>query len=254
MILETKKLNIGYKGRELIKDLNLSLKKGEITTLIGKNGVGKSTLLRTLLNETLKLSGDVFVHGKNLEQYSAVDKSKIFSLVMSSQVSSLNLTVYDVVSMGRIPYLNWLGKMSKEDKKEVNNSIVLLGLESMKHRFINELSDGERQKVMIAKALCQNTEILILDEPTAYLDLSNRIAFFRLIKKLAQEFNKVILLSTHELEMAMQFSDQVWLINQQKVSGSTSKELITKGLLQKVFDLKSINYDENTGGISIRYF
>ena len=203
-ILTISNLEIGYKTNKTTKSvagsLNLSLNPGELVCLIGPNGSGKSTLMKTLAGLLPALQGNIFLNDVNIAQISRKLLAQKLSLVLTEPIVTGNLTAYDLVSFGRYPYTGWLGTLTDPDRHHVDEAIQQAGITPYVQRNIHELSDGERQKAMIARALCQDTQIILLDEPTAHLDLPNRVDIMHLLKTLSRETDKAILLSTHELD------------------------------------------------------
>ena len=253
-ILTTKSLSIGYKKSKTLfivqQNINVELKKSEVVCLIGPNGCGKSTLLRTLGGLQKALAGNIFIDGQDFTTLSTASKALLMSLVLTEQVNIGKMTVREMVSLGRYPHTDWAGNLSKKDAQMIDESIALVHLEHKINEFFNELSDGEKQRVMIAKALAQDTPIVLLDEPTAHLDLPNRVEVMLLLRKLATQTGKAILLSTHELDLALQASDKIWLMQKDKITCGLPEELLANGDLQAVFQNKSIRFDEK-GNISI---
>jgi iron complex transport system ATP-binding protein len=203
-MIELKDLNIGYKGKEIrsvFDGLNAFFPKGELIGLVGNNGIGKSTLLKTITGNLVPLAGDVFLNGVSISQLSASDIAKSISLVLTDKVGGFNLTVEDVVASGRIPFVNAFGQLKKEDLEIVYQSLKRIGIENIKDRPIDELSDGQRQKVMIAKSLAQQTAVILLDEPTAFLDFTSRRQLFSILSDLAVQEQKLIIISSHDLDI-----------------------------------------------------
>ncbi len=252
-ILSTQHLQIGYsKGKEkniVQADLNLELHRGEMVCLIGPNGTGKSTLLRTLSGLQKSLDGKIFIEQKLLEKISNREKALNISLVLTDKVDIANARVFDIVALGRFPYSHWLRGISKDSAQKINEAIKMVHLEEKSLCFLNELSDGERQRVMIAKALAQDTPLIMLDEPTAHLDLPNRVEIMLLLHKLAHQTNKAILLSTHELDLALQAADKIWLMNKNSVICGVPEDMVLNGTFDKVF--KSDAY--SNGNFSMNY-
>ena len=206
-----KKLSIGYRqktdSRKVLKDINLSIFSGELIRLLGPNGIGKSTLLRTLSGLLPKLSGTIMINGRALEEYSEKELSKQVGVVLTDHLQLRNMRVEELVALGRAPYTNFFGGLSSEDKVFVDEAISLVGIDKLRGRMIRELSDGERQKVMIARALAQQTPVIILDEPTAFLDFPSKVEVMKLLRNLAHDMHKTILLSTHDLDLAVRLAD-----------------------------------------------
>lgn len=207
-------LSVGYKiGHAVVSDINLALQSGKLASLIGENGVGKSTLLKTLTGFLPKLEGSLLLDGKDISEFSQRALARQISIVLTQKPDVQNLTVEEIVGLGRSPYTGFFGKLHANDQQIVDESITAVGIEKLKNRMIQTLSDGERQKVMIAKALAQQTPIIFLDEPTAFLDFSSKVETFQLLQRMAHEMGKLVLLSTHDLELAVRFSDTLLQVN-----------------------------------------
>lgn len=207
-------LSVGYKvGHAVVSDINLTLQSGKLASLIGANGVGKSTLLKTLTGFLPKLEGSLLLDGKDISEFSQRALVRQISIVLTQKPDVQNLTVEEIVGLGRSPYTGFFGKLHANDQQIVDESITAVGIEKLKNRMIQTLSDGERQKVMIAKALAQQTPVIFLDEPTAFLDFSSKVETFQLLQRMAHEMGKLVLLSTHDLELAVRFSDTLLQVN-----------------------------------------
>lgn len=207
-------LSVGYKvGHTVVSDINLTLQSGKLASLIGANGVGKSTLLKTLTGFLPKLEGSLLLDGKDICEFSQRALARQISIVLTQKPDVQNLTVEEIVGLGRSPYTGFFGKLHANDQQIVDESITAVGIEKLKNRMIQTLSDGERQKVMIAKALAQQTPVIFLDEPTAFLDFSSKVETFQLLQRMAHEMGKLVLLSTHDLELAVRFSDTLLQVN-----------------------------------------
>ncbi|WP_455098841.1 ABC transporter ATP-binding protein [Prevotella histicola] len=207
-------LSVGYKvGHAVVSDINLTLQSGKLASLIGANGVGKSTLLKTLTGFLPKLEGSLLLDGKDISEFSQRALARQISIVLTQKPDVQNLTVEEIVGLGRSPYTGFFGKLHANDQQIVDESIIAVGIEKLKNRMIQTLSDGERQKVMIAKALAQQTPVIFLDEPTAFLDFSSKVETFQLLQRMAHEMGKLVLLSTHDLELAVRFSDTLLQVN-----------------------------------------
>ena len=207
-------LSVGYKvGHTVVSDINLTLQSGQLACLIGENGVGKSTLLKTLTGFLPKLEGSLLLDGKDISEFSQRALARQISIVLTQKPDVQNLTVEEIIGLGRSPYTGFFGKLHANDRQIVDESITAVGIEKLKNRMIQTLSDGERQKVMIAKALAQQTPVIFLDEPTAFLDFSSKVETFQLLQRMAHEMGKLVLLSTHDLELAVRFSDTLLQVN-----------------------------------------
>lgn len=258
MILTTQNLSIGYhkKGKTDIvqSELNLTLRAGELVCLIGPNGSGKSTLLRTLVGLQKALGGKTAIDGKNIATISNHEKALLISLVLTDRIDVENATVKDIVSFGRHPYSSWWGNTTAEDDKFVSEALEMVHLEHKANCYLNELSDGERQRAMIAKALAQDTPIIMLDEPTAHLDLPNRVEIMLLLHKLSHKTGKAILLSTHELDLALQAADRIWLMGVDKgIECGVPEDLVFNGSFNQTFQSKSYFFNEANGNFSMNY-
>jgi iron complex transport system ATP-binding protein len=251
-LLEAENLAIGYvaKGvaKKVTEGIEFSLAGGEFICLLGPNGAGKSTLLRTLAGIQAPLSGTVRICGEDSRDMNATKRAKRLGLVLTERADSANLTVEELVALGRAPHTGWLGRLSDEDRDKVAWALRATGCTEHSGRKVSELSDGERQKAMIARVLAQETQIVLLDEPTAHLDLPNRVGIMRLLKNLAQETGKVILLSTHELDLALQAADQVWLMEPEgRMEQGAPEDLVLNGTFAACFGKSGFHFDAATG-------
>ncbi|SEA38525.1 ABC transporter ATP-binding protein [Pedobacter hartonius] len=258
-ILHTTALTIGYHpGTSHLKviagPLNLSLYAGQLICLLGPNGCGKSTLLRTVSGLQKAVSGNIQLEGKDLKGLKPADIARQISLVLTDNVRSGNLDVYSLISLGRYPYSGWLGILNQTDKTAIDYAIDATGTAAFLNRKMDSLSDGECQKVMLARAIAQDTPLIILDEPTAHLDLPSRIQLMRLLHQLAKETGKAILISTHELDLALQVADQIWLMDSGgHLAAGLPEELILDGSFQQAFDKDGLSFDAATGTFHIHH-
>ena len=256
IILKTEELSIGYASKKaktiVASDINIDLHQGELVGLIGANGIGKSTLLRTLTNVQNPLSGVIRINEKNIATYNALDLAKIMSLVLTESVPSKNLSVFELVALGRQPYTNWVGNLSEHDMAIVNDALNQINITDLKHKSCFELSDGQLQKVMIARALAQDTDLIILDEPTTHLDLYHKAYILKLLKRLVQETNKTILFSSHEIDLAIQLCDRLIVMSKDHVITDTPCNLISKGVFNNLFPKDLILFDEKTGSFRVK--
>lgn len=237
--LKISNLSIGYKSKEIASDLNAKLESGKLTCLVGRNGVGKSTLLRTLAGFQPSLGGEMMLGDRLLADMDMRQKARHISVVLTGRPELQQMTVYDIVSMGRSPYTDMWGKMRDEDNAIVEACIRQVGIESLASRNIETLSDGECQKVMIAKALAQQTPIILLDEPTAFLDYPSKAETMRLLKQIAIENHAALLLSTHDMEMAIRMADQFWVMttDHRLITGTPAEldNILTSEKLKTIF-------------------
>ena len=202
-------LSIGYSHKVIAADINAQIKGGELTCLIGRNGTGKSTLMRTLAGFLKPLGGTALLDGRDVGRLSPAERSHLISVVLTDRVDVDGMRVQDLVSVGRQPYTGFFGKMSSDDEEVVNKAIADVGMTDFAGRQVNSLSDGERQKVMIAKALAQQTPVILLDEPTAFLDYPSKKEMFQMLSQLCHEQGKAVLVSTHDLDIALPIADSV---------------------------------------------
>lgn len=247
-ILNTQNLSVGYsRGHEkvtLLNGLNLSLEEGSLVALLGRNGAGKSTLLRALTNSDRPIEGSVIINGCEISGISLKERSRLIGLVATDHIAAGGLTVTELVEMGRQPHTGFLGRLNKDDKQIVSDAIESVGMTHKANSYVAQLSDGERQKCMIARALAQQTPIIILDEPTAFLDVASRIETMRLLHKLAHEQNKAVLLSSHDVSQSLMLADSLWLITAERnVVQGTPQELIASGAMNTLFDNKNIEFN-----------
>ena len=255
--LQLHNLSIGYHaGKKEVtvqENLNLSANKGELIALIGRNGCGKSTLLRSMSWLQPIHKGKIVVDGNNLSEITPRNRAQLISVVLTDQRAEASFNVKELISIGRDPYTGWLGSLSEEDNKIIENAIEMTNLQGFENRNINELSDGERQRVFIARALAQNTSIILLDEPTSHLDLPNRISILLLLQRLARETNKTIFISTHELETAMQVADKIWLMKKlDGVKVGTPEDMVLQGTFDTVFSHSNYDFDKEYGSFVIK--
>jgi iron complex transport system ATP-binding protein len=238
-VLRTEDLHIGYKDKAILPPINVSLKEGNLIALIGPNGAGKSTLFKTLTAHIKPIKGSIELFGKELTDYSSKEKARLIGLVLTERPDDMFLKVYDVVASGRCPYTDFFGKIGKDDENVIQESLDIVGINKLKDRYFNTLSDGEKQKVMIAKTLAQNTPIIFMDEPTAFIDYPSKIELFSLMKMLTKERNKTIIFSSHDLELLLRYTDDIWLISKGKQLISAKKDdLIGNEILKEYFNLK----------------
>lgn len=241
-------LSTGYslsKGEKVItQNLTAALRRGELTCLLGRNGAGKSTLLRTLAGFQKPLSGDLQIEGKSISEYSDIELAKKIGVVLTERPMPADMDVETLVGLGRSPYTDFWGRLRDADKRLVDDAIAMTGIESLRHRDVQSLSDGERQKAMIAKALAQDTPVVFLDEPTAFLDYPSKVEILLLLRRLAHDMGKTVFMSTHDLELAVRMADRLWLINREYgVKSGTPQELTAKGDIEKFLKIDKDLWD-----------
>jgi len=252
-LLKTRNLTAGYgPGRKktipVAGPLNVGIHAGQLICLLGPNGSGKSTLLRTLAGLQPALKGTIEIAGAGAGKLKPSQLARKISLVLTDPVRYSNLTAGSLVALGRYPYSDWLGILSPADKAVVSWAIESTGIAAFLDRKVSTLSDGESQKVMLARALAQDTPLMMLDEPTAHLDLPSRIQLMQLLHQLARRTNKGILVSTHELDLALQVADEVWLLQAGgALSRGAPEDLVLNGIFEKVFDKEGIHFDWASG-------
>lgn len=249
--ITTQALHIGYHSKgttnSIASNLNLHLASGQLISLVGTNGVGKSTLLRTLTGIQKPLQGVVFLNDKNIHDIPTTELAQELSLVLTEKLPPNNLTVYELIALGRQPYTNWLGQLSETDHEKIKQAIALTQIEPLINKKHHEISDGQLQIVLIARALAQDTPIIILDEPTTHLDLVHKVSVFKLLKKLSVTTNKSILFSTHDVDLAIQLSDEMIVMTENQVYQDQPCNLITQGVFNLLFKDDSISFDGEKG-------
>jgi iron complex transport system ATP-binding protein len=258
MLLQTQNITIGYKASNdssrLFVAMNFSVENNEIVGILGLNGAGKSTLLKTLAGSIPALGGIILLDNHKLDEIKLKDRAKKMSVVLTENMIPGNLELEHLISLGRFPHTNWMGKISEEDRGKIEETIELLGLDNLRKRKLGEVSDGEKQKALIGRSLAQDTKLLLMDEPTAHLDLVNKVEIFRIVKKLKKESQKTIVLATHELEMALQVCDKLVLLGREgffKI-GKTN-ELVESGDFEKIFAGKNVDFNKSNRRFSLEF-
>jgi len=247
-----KDLSVGYKNIVITTNINFELTKGELMAIVGVNGIGKSTLLRTLGRMQPKLSGAILVHGKKLNKLKSLELASKMSIVLTEPVASKNMSVLELVSLGRQPYTNWIGALSSTDKQKIKEAINLLKLKDLKHHKCYTLSDGQLQRVLLARAVAQDTDILILDEPTTHLDLHHKVQTIKLLQHIANHTKKTILFTSHEIEMTLQLCDKILVLDGKNNSFGTPKQLIEEKAFERLFPSDTIVFDAENQTFKIK--
>jgi len=251
-ILSTQHLSIGYEDKVVAQNIELNIKKGELLAVIGVNGSGKSTLLKTIIKELTPIAGNVFLEEVAIENISAKEISEKISIVLTETHFSKNLRVEELVSLGRQPYSNWLGILTSKDKVAVQNALNLIAVQDLAHKKCSDLSDGQLQKVMLARALAQNTPLIMLDEPTTHLDLYHKAFVLKMLKKLSKTTQKAIVFATHEIDLALQLCDKIILVNNGEVIQQTPENLIKEKHLENLFPSDLIQFDSISKSFKIK--
>lgn len=254
-IIELKNLVVGYQSsRQKVPVMSfpsIKVSKGDFIAIAGVNGIGKSTLIKTLLQLIPKISGEILIKSKPVSSYSRTKLASLISYVSTEAIHSQQLTVRDLVTFGRYPYTNWFGKIEAEDMTIVEDAIEMLELRHLSSKFIDEISDGERQRAMIARALAQQTDIVVLDEPTAFLDLPHKHEIINLLAKLSRNQGKTILFTTHDLSIAIKEADKLWLLSHEGFNQGSPEDLILNGIISQSFNTPTVTFDNRKGDFTV---
>lgn len=252
-ILITEHLRIGYANRRgearvVADQLNLALNEGDVVCLLGPNGIGKSTLLRTLIGMQAPLAGRVLLDGIDIATLKPRDIARRVSVVLTERIEVGQLSVYHLVALGRYPYTNWIGKLTPHDEEVIQRALSAVQAAQLAGRFVHELSDGERQRVMVARALAQEPHVMVLDEPMAFLDLPRRIEMMRLLRRLAHEMRQAVILSIHDLDLAIRTADLLWLMTPDgKIQAGAPEDLVLSGEFERAFARDNLVFDRFHG-------
>ncbi|HET8838128.1 MAG TPA: ABC transporter ATP-binding protein [Flavobacteriaceae bacterium] len=255
-ILKAENLAVGYRGKreEIVvsSGMNFSIHEGELVAVVGINGAGKSTLLKTLTKELSPLEGSIFINGVSLEEYSNKNLAELISVVLTNQTISKNLSVYELVALGRQPYTDWLGNLNETDKKAILRAMEQVELRDLSQKKCSELSDGQLQKVLIARTLAQDTPLIFMDEPTTHLDLYHKAHVLQLLKKLSQETKKAIVFASHEINLALRLCDTIILLHGSHALFGSPESLIQNGGFDSLFPAEIIEFDRISRSFQIR--
>lgn len=254
-VIHTENLSIGYTRKKnksiIIENCDISLESGKLIALIGANGIGKSTLLKTLTGIIPPVKGHVFINEKKIADYEPMQLAQELSIVLTESLPPSNLTVYEIVALGRQPYTNWLGTLTNEDKTKINEAIALTGITEFIDKKYYEISDGQLQKTLITRALAQDTSIIILDEPTTHLDLVHKVSLIKLLQKLTHETGKTILYSTHDIDLAIQLCDEMIVLTPNKLVKDQPCNLIEQNVFNELFQNESVVFDKTIGKFKV---
>jgi len=249
-VIRLRSLTIGYGSRHLIENADADFMPGRLVGLIGRNGAGKSTLLRAIAGLDRPITGMVEITEagqlKSLADMSLGQKARTVAFVTTEKVRIANMLSRDVVGMGRAPYTDWIGRLSKADREIVDRSLALVGMEAYAYRPLDRMSDGECQRVMIARALAQDTPVMLLDEPTSFLDLPNRYELCSLLARLTREHGKTIIFSTHELDIALSLCDDIALVDNPRLITMPTSQIVAEGHIQRLFANSTVAFDPAT--------
>ena len=250
-MIRLEELTIGYGDRLLIEACCAEIRPGRLTALVGRNGTGKSTLLRTIAGLGTPLSGRIFIGGHPLNTLSPRELAEQVAFVTTERMRIADLRVKDLVALGRSPYTNWIGRLAKADRQIVEQSLLSVGLAGYEERTLDRLSDGECQRAMIARALAQQTPVILLDEPTSFLDMPNRYELCTLLRRLAHEQQKSILFSTHELDIALSLCDDIALIDTPQLHLLPTSEMVRSGHIERLFSNSTVRFDAISGTVQV---
>ncbi|MGB3776469.1 MAG: ABC transporter ATP-binding protein [Leeuwenhoekiella sp.] len=245
-VLRTENLTVGYSNKTVVSEININCGKGNLLGLVGVNGSGKSTFLRSITGLQKPLGGTVFLKEKKLEDFTADERSQELSVVLTGQQISKNLSVAELVALGRQPYTNWLGSLSKSDIRSINAALSATALQTLKNEKCHRLSDGQLQRALIARALAQDTGLIILDEPTTHLDLHHKASILMLLKNISRTTATTIIFSSHDIELIIPLCDEMLVLHQGKCVMNTPKKLIEDDVFSEIFPKEIIGFDPQT--------
>ena len=252
MQITLKNLTIGYDGKAVADGINATLESGQLTCLLGANGVGKSTLLRTISAFQEAVAGEVLYDGTPLNEISPKERARMIGVVLTQRPQVQYMRVRELVGLGRSPYTGFWGRLAEDDEAILEEAMERVGIMPLADRLVHTLSDGERQKAMIAKALAQQTPVIFLDEPTAFLDFPSKVETMQLLHSLCHEMNKMVFLSTHDVEIALQMSDRIWLMNRDAgLSIGSPRTLASQGVIGNFVDRRCVTFDKETLSVRI---
>ena len=245
-------ISLAFGERTLIEGATTRFECGEMVALLGRNGTGKSTLLRAMAKLGDIAEGEILVGGKSIADIDIRQFARLVAFVNTERVDVEALSAYDLVAIGRSPYTDWMGRLTKEDRAIIERAMQITGVDKLAERMVETLSDGECQRVMIARALAQDTPVILLDEPTAFLDLPNRYELCTLLSRLAHDEGKLIIFSTHELDIALSLSDSIALVDTPRLVHMPTSEMVSSGNLERLFNSEHISFDAATKAIKLR--
>ena len=250
--VETKEMTVGYRGVPLIRDIALRVHRGEILTLIGPNGSGKSTILKSLIRQLALIGGTVYLDGKSLQTLPERDLARTMSVLLTEHVRPELMTCWDVAAAGRYPYTGRLGLLSDEDRAKVDEALALVGADELADRDFSCISDGQRQRVLLARAICQEPEVIVLDEPTSFLDIRYKLELLTVLKQLVREKQVAVILSLHEIDLAQKLSDRLICVHNGRIERcGTPEQVFTGDYIRTLYDLERGTYNEQFGSLEL---
>ena len=250
--LKTDHLQVGYKGKPLISEICLSVQRGEILTLIGPNGAGKSTILKSIARQLALIGGKVLLDGKDMGTQSLKETARRMSVMLTDRTKPELMTCHDIVAAGRYPYTGALGILSEKDEKAIEDALELVHAREIAFRDFNAISDGQRQRVLLARALCQEPEIIVLDEPTSFLDIRHKLELLEILRHMAREQNITVILSLHEIDLAQKISDRVVCVKGDRIAGyGSAEEIFTEEKIRNLYELREGVYDPAFGSLEL---
>lgn len=250
--LMTEHLDVGYQNQALIRDIVLTLKQGKILTLIGPNGVGKSTILKSITRQLALVSGCVYLEGKAMQEYGGQEFARKVAVVMTGRLQSEWMSCYEVVATGRYPYTGRMGILGKEDKEKVEQALALVQAQDLAKQDFTRISDGQRQRIMLARAICQEPEIIVLDEPTSYLDIRHKLELMTLLKDMVVHKQVAVMMSLHELDLAQRISDYVMCVRDNHIDRyGTPEEVFTQDYMEKLYGMTRGSYNARFGCLEL---
>lgn len=252
MYFQTENLSVGYSGKVLIHDINISVERGEILTLIGPNGSGKSTILKTITKHLEKIAGVVEIENNNISKWSNKELAKRLSVMLTDRINPELMTCEQVVAMGRYPYTNHFGALTPEDKRIVQESLSMVRAQELADRPFSDISDGQRQRIMLARAICQQPEVIVLDEPTSYLDIRHKIELLDILRKMAAENNVAVVMSLHEIDLAAKISDHVICVKGDRIElFGTPEEVFSDERVSRLYDMETGSFNTLFGSVEL---
>ena len=256
-MVSIQQIEVGYPGKggmqQVLSGINLQAEKNELVAMVGRNGAGKTTLMKAMVGLHTPLGGSIFLDGKDLVHLGRKELSRMISYLSTDLIHSPSMTVYDLVALGRYPYTRWLGLLEPADKEWIDKAMEYTHVSSFARKSLNDLSDGERQRAMIARALAQDTPLMVMDEPAAFLDVVNRYEIMMMLRKMCREEGKTVIVSTHDLSMAIHEADKVWLLNQGGAVQGAPEDLILQGMFRNLFQGSRVSVDDQSGAIQLQH-